>query len=335
MKIFVVVLICLINSVSLFSHSEGTVKRSICLVIRSDFRGERELAERIKRACNTLGWEAHQLYASQRVLSQRKYDWILTMVPGKQKLVNQDNYLILFDPEHHYFNSDGYLRGDYSGYTGYLTTYSNIDMLVEDKKIGGKRIYKKQWFPTVQHHSHRKVTPDKLFCFLGHWGDRKKNERYITLYKKLSQKKYTNLYGFETVGRGFGKAYKGAIDYDGESVVRTISEMGVCLVLHSETHLKYGIPSGRIFEATAASAVIISDMNNFITENFGDSVFYVDQTLSGEEMFKQVDKYMTWIKNHPNEALDMARRSHKIFEEKFCLENQLLEFDDFHQSFQK
>ena len=103
-------------------------------------------------------------------------------------------------------------------------------------------------------------------------------------------------------------------------------------MLHSESHHKYKIPSGRIFEAVAASAVVITDRNPFVMEHFGDSLLYIDQTLSGDEMFNQIDAHVMWIQNHPEEALEMAKRAHQIFEEKFLLEQQLLQFDEFHRS---
>jgi len=314
----------------LYSH-DIVHSRSICLIIREDFRGEREFAERIKIACETLHWKAEIIDVSSFKGSDRHYDWILTLVPGKQCSSTENDYLILFDPEHHYFSHDGHLDKNYLDYAGYLSTYKNTYLLLEDINYKNN-LHLKRWYPTVQYRPYQKITPTRLFYFIGHWGDRYDDMRYQTLQKELAKKTYTNLFGDPSTGISYGNAFKGAIKYDGESVINLISEMGVCLILHSKTHLKYEIPSGRIFEAAAASAVIISDLNPFIIEYFGDSVLYVDQELSGEEMFEQIDAYMAWIQNHPEEALEMAKRAHQIFEENFLLEPQLLDFDKFHYS---
>jgi spore maturation protein CgeB len=80
-------------------------------------------------------------------------------------------------------------------------------------------------------------------------------------------------------------------------------------------------PSARIFEAAAASSVIISDELPFTQKHFGDSVLYVDTTQSAEEMFRTIDGHVKWILSHPQEAQELARRSHQIFCEKFALED--------------
>ncbi|PJD95007.1 MAG: hypothetical protein CK425_09690 [Parachlamydia sp.] len=319
-----------------FLYSQGGTysKPSICLIINEHFRGEREFAERMRIACERLSWKVAIYDPDSFKKADSHFDWIFTLVPDKEFSLKYDDYLILFDPVHHYFNQDGHLNEKYRGYTGYLTTYGNSELLLEDIKYKKKQFYPKRWYPTAHYRPYRKVTPTRLFYFIGHWGDRYYNHRYQTLQNELAQTNYANLFGNPSTGVSYGKAFKGDIKYDGESVINLISEMGVCLVFHSKTHIQHEIPSGRIFEAAAASAVIISDLNPFIIKHFGDAVFYVDQELSGEEMFKQIDTYMAWIQNHSEEALKMAQRAHQIFEEKFLLENQLLDFNNFRESLQ-
>ena len=262
--------------------------------------------------------------------SQYKWNWSITLAPGKKYALKQNEYLIIFDPGNSYFYTDGHLMKKYSDYTGYLTTYENTEILLEDLGFNTERIYPKRWYPTAQYRPYKEVTPNELFYFIGEWGDRYFENRYKTLQCMLAQKSYTSLFGNPIHGEPYGKAFKGPIDFDGESVLDLISEKGVCLVLHSGSHLRHKIPSGRIFEAAAASAVIICDLNPFVIEHFGDSVLYIDQNLSGEELFEQIDANMHWIQEHPKEALEMARRAHQVFEERFLLENQLLDFDRFY-----
>lgn len=319
----------------LYAQEPSHCKRSICLFIREDYRGEREFAERMRIAGENLGWKVKitNPYSYQEI--DTDYDWIFTLAPEKNFSFRQkEEYLILFDPVNHYFNWEGLIKKWYLNFAGYLTTYEPTALFLEDIKENKKRFYPKRWYPTVQYRAYRKVNPMKLFYFIGHWGDRRTDQRYQTMQYLLAQTDYANLFGNAYIGKNYGKAFKGEINYDGESVINRISEMGVCLIFHSKIHLQHKIPSGRIFEAAAASAVIISDLNPFVIKHFRDSVLYVNQELSGEEMFKQIDEYMIWIKNHPQEALKKAQRAHQIFEEKFLLEQQLLDFSDYIESLQ-
>ena len=123
------------------------------------------------------------------------------------------------------------------------------------------------------------------------------------------------------------KCYRGFCD----SVIDTIAQHGIALVLHSKLHIENEEPSLRIFEAAASSAVIISDKNKFVVDNFGDSVFYIDQNDPKEKIAEDIIKYYQWVKEHPEQALQMARRSHQLFLDSFTLEDQLLRLIHVHQ----
>ena len=143
----------------------------------------------------------------------------------------------------------------------------------------------------------------------------------------MSEEKYTHFFGIAKNGLEYGEAYKGSIAQQSNSVSDKIHEIGICLVLHSDLHIQNAIPSGRIFEAAAASAIIISDKNPFVDRYFKDSVLYIDQKKSGEEMFSQIDAHVNWIFSNLEKAQKMAKRSYQIFIEQFLLEKQLLRFN--------
>ncbi len=316
----------------LYSQDQVCDKRSICIITKEGFRGECEFANRMKIACARLGWEIDVCDLSSFQDSNYDCDWIFTMVPKKKCSLIHDDYLILFDPIHHFFNRKGGLNKEYKSYLGFLTTYDNIDQIVGDLQHTKKQLYPKRWYPTVQYRPYRKVIPSRLFYIIANWGNRLSDEKYKILQSKLALTDYTSLYGISKLKDIYGEAFKGEISYDGESLIDLISEHGVCLILHSDTHIKYEIPSGRIFEAVAASAVVISDLNPFVIKNFGDSVLYIDQNLDGSSMFEQIDAHIHWIKNHSKQALIMAKKAHKILENNFLLEDQLLDFNNFRES---
>lgn len=314
------------------SEEENKIQRSIGLIHNETFRGEREFAERVKIACENLNWKILITNPDSYENLDQEFDWVFTLAPNKKGSTRYDDYLMLFDPERHYFGPNGDLSENYLGYAGYLTTYEKIHLLLIDVKFEASRIYPKRWYPTAQYRNYQKVNPTRLFYMICNWGNRRNQISYIQLMKRLANTSYTNFFGNPALGMKYGKAYKGDIEFDGESVINKISDMGVCLVLHSNTHIKHAIPSGRIFEAAAASSVIISDLNPFVIKNFGDSVLYVNHTLSGEEMFKQIDKHMKWIQTNPDKALKMAKKSYQIYIDHFLLENQLLDFENFRES---
>lgn len=318
-------------SKSLYSREISQPQRSICVILREDFCGEREFGERIKIACENLKWKVKICSQMPPKEACVDFDWMLTLTPEKPHCLLPNHYLVMFDPEWHYFNPDGHLSENFLDFAGYLATYEKTETLLEDMQNKKKRLYPKRWYPTVYSRPYQQVMPTRLFYFIGRWGNRVATKRHQTLQNELAKKEYTNMFG-QPFGVLYGDAFKGTIEYDGKSVIERISEMGVCLVLHSNTHLKHATPSGRIFEAAAASAVIISDMNPFVVEHFGDSVLYVNERYSGKKFFEQIDAHMTWIKENPQEALQMAQEAHQIFEENFLLEQQLLDFDKFHQS---
>ena len=190
--------------------------------------------------------------------------------------------------------------------------------------IDGYQFYPKlNFYFTVPatHFSEINFGSSSLFFCGGGWDDRYKESLDI-----LDQTDFFSWYG--APGKlEQKKCYRGYCD----SVIDTIAQHGIALVLHSKFHIANDEPSLRIFEAAASSAIIISDKNQFVVDNFGDSVFYIDQNDSQAKIAEDIIRYYTWIKTHPAEALTMARRSHKIFLDKFTLEDQLLRLIHVHQ----
>jgi len=314
----------------LHGQVDSSSEMTLLIIGRHNFRGEIEFAERIKLACKKLNWTAEITDMFSRSVIKNDYRFALVLAPGMDPNFKDNYYLVLFDPVHHYFDSRGRLLQGYSRYGAYLATYEDTEVL--QASVGDDRIYPKRWYPTVHFIPYRVVVPDQLFYFIGQWGERAFSQKYQTMQRLLAQKSYTNFYGNETFGKRYRSAFKGPIAFDGEMTLDLISEKGVCLVLHSQAHIVNQIPSCRIFEAAASSAVIISDLNPFVVKHFGDSVLYIDQTRSGEEIFEQVDAHMDWIRKHQEEALQMARQAHDIFEANFLLEDQLIEFAQFYFS---
>jgi hypothetical protein len=124
------------------------------------------------------------------------------------------------------------------------------------------------------------------------------------------------------VWKGYN-SYAGPIPFDGVSMIHAIHDAGIALVLSSPAHMAAGLMSNRLFESTAAGAVVICDGNAFARRHFGDSLLYVDTDCSVEETFRQVCAHLYWISTHRTEATDLARRAQDIFKERFRLDSSL------------
>ncbi len=152
----------------------------------------------------------------------------------------------------------------------------------------------------------------------------KKKGRHQELLDRIDRAGNLRIYGpkiFQGVNVWEGYAsYVGPIPFDGVTAVREISKCGIGLVLSSDAHKQSELMSNRLFESLAAGAVVIADENPFARKFFGDTLLYIDASLPTGEAFDQITAHINWIKAHPAEALELARKSQRIFVEQFALD---------------
>lgn len=320
----IILAICALQSSALFSVQFDRVKILIQTFIH--FRGEEEFARRLIIAASNLGWDAEiNIYDPKHPKSvSSDYKFVINLYGRVPKIPGVRNYVVIFHPDIYLFDNNGYLKNDLIDFDGYLITFSNIEKIKEQFTCLGRPFHYMKWYPTVYQTPYRTVFPKKLAYICSQWGNRKDDMRYQTLFKLLDKANYCNCYGSLDNERLYPNSYRGTIPYDGVSVINKYSLSGVNLVMHSDLHNHLGMPSSRIFEAAASSSVIISDLNPYVLENFGDSVLYYDQSKDGYTMFKQINRHMEWILSNPEEALNKARQSYQILQEKYLLEDQLL-----------
>ncbi|MDF2964910.1 MAG: hypothetical protein K0Q51_298 [Rickettsiaceae bacterium] len=215
---------------------------------------------------------------------------------------------------------------------GYLVTYPKQVFLKRDLNEINKNSSADQlelimsWYPTVYRTEFKQLSYEKLMFSGGGWDNLRQSERYRQVYGKLAEQGYFVVYGaleHAELWQFIKDSYKGYIPSDGRSFLSEAAKNGISLVLHSQFHLDNGVPSSRVFEGAAASTIMICDNHPFVQKEFGDSVFYIDHNADAETMFKQIDDHIQWIKKHPKEAAAKARKAHKIFLNKFTLEDQL------------
>ncbi len=178
------------------------------------------------------------------------------------------------------------------------------------------------YYPSIFETAYSTPVPKNLVYMGTNWDVDRSSEHYKDIFKLLDQTGYFKVYGFDYKWSFIKNSYAGLIDYDPDSLINVLHDSGMVLLLHSNFHKKYGIPSKRIFEAAAAGAVIISDKNPFIMREFGDCVYYIDPDLESSKVVQGIDNIVASIKSNPNLANQKAACAHKVFLRKFTLEKQ-------------
>ena len=153
--------------------------------------------------------------------------------------------------------------------------------------------------------------------------------RHKKLFKDLDACDFFDIYGPEKANglypwEGF-TSYCGELPFDGVSTLKAINKCGITLALSSASHQKAGIMSNRIFEATAGGSLVITDKNDFVEKNFGDTVIQVNNYGDAEETLREVLDAVNWAQSNIAEAQKRAEASQHIFLERFELTHGLKE----------
>jgi hypothetical protein len=207
---------------------------------------------------------------------------------------------------------------DYDGYLIYGDDSSWFKGGIDSKKIiKGNYIgaIKRDFIPRLRNY---------LVYAGSNWDEKRSSAHYRKIFESLDKKNYFHAYGEKFSWRFLKNSYKGYDDYP-DSFSKKLSKAGISLTLHGKYHWKNNEPSAaRVFEAAAAGNVIISDNLPIIMKMFGDSIFYIDPTKDPEIVVKEIDDIVTWVKNNPDEANIMARKSYDIFVNNYSSERTIL-----------
>jgi hypothetical protein len=305
------------------------------LLLHRNGIGEQESSARIKTACEHLGWECY-------ICSSRPSLWerALLFHPLEQAIeaIQPDLTINFQSVEKHApgvnFVSlssgvQAYAKEDfdwkkYADFDAFLPTFQETDLVKENMESLGKPFHGMRWFFTCPRTSYTPLVAERIFYCGSNWDRTRKGESYKRLFARLDQTGDISIYGPPKAWKCTPRSYRGFLPFDGQSTIKAMQECGIVLVLHSESHIKGNSPTARIFEAAAACCVVISDRHPFVMEEFGDSVLYIDQESSPEALFTQIEDHLAWIHSHPSEAQDLAFKCHRIFEDRFTLEKQLL-----------
>jgi hypothetical protein len=295
------------------------------IISDAKYCGEREVAHRIKAAGENLGWTVFLDETVGAGLQKiQGFDFVICLIyDNKHISFGCPIYLTLFHP-FNYLDKEGRLLPVFYKYDGFLLTIEKPERFEENFKQKNKELFYIPFYPTIQSIELQENPLNTLMTMVPVWGNRRFDTKFKELYKLLDEESFSRFYGIPQNKTFTPKGYVGSLPFDGISVIKALQEHGVALIFHSEIHNAHGLPSARIFEAAAASAVIISDENPFVKKHFGDAVFYVDSALSAQELHQKICECFAEIRLNPIKALEMSRKVHEIYQEKFLMEDQLL-----------
>jgi glycosyltransferase involved in cell wall biosynthesis len=293
-----------------------------------EYSAEREFIARLKIACAKLGWTCIETITSDEIIAA-DVDCLLTTHEYSPKLTHIPTIGLLWSPPGYFSDDPGRVRNILS-YDGYIAGSDSVreylgDLLYSTKKNSPVSDF--NFLPTAPGTEFRppNLNDPSLFYAGVHWDGR----RHAKLIKKLHTRLPVSFYGDPKKWALYGKAYKGRIPFDGTSIFAKINSAGVALCLHKDEHLRAAVPSMRIFESAAASAVIITENSSFTLRHFGDSVLYVDKDASESDKADQIIRHFEWVRANPDDALALAARSHDVFNQHFSLETLLGKLPEF------
>lgn len=321
---------------------------------------ETELLARASKAAKNIGFECVMLsdygqvldsnqLATDDFIDDKTLDYVMTTHYESHKAVDAYYYHLLWNPPEiplnteyydgrvvdNYIMNDDYLIYDFGGMSNHLKSI----LMNKPRNIEHASTFVGS-FPKSVIKEPNLSNPKLFYCGMNWEKASGNNNRHAGLFQMLDETGKIKFYGPDKVKEWGGirpwegyKCYQHSIPFDGFSILDEINSCGICLAISSDAHRRAGAVTNRAYEACAAGAVIISDDNVFMEEYFKDSVLYITYNKENpEDTFKQIMEKYQWIVEHKEEALEMARKSQRIFVEKFCMEKGLIDVTKNHYS---
>lgn len=301
---------------------------NILVVLDKNFCGEYSFANKIGMACDNLNWGVTiKDFQELKAHDTSNYDLAICLTPGRYDSIKCPKFLTLFLPDRNYFNNHGDFLQEYEDFTGYLLSFdpANYENLNQYFLIHKKRPYL-YWLPTSCITNFQANNFSKLFWIEARWGNRTSEKKYKDLFDSILKSSVVDLWG---------PSYKKNIPFEGNKIFEQMANDGMSLVIHSDVHNFFGIPTGRIFESLAVKNIIISDKHSFVMREFGENVLYVDFSKKASNIQRQIYLHVLWVKNNNQLAREKATKAHDIFLKKFTLEQQLLQLKEMNNKLQQ
>lgn len=282
---------------------------------------EKEFIARFCRIGREMGWRVTEVVTSDDILSCSP-DAVIVTHDFTPKLTHFPTLGVIWSPTEFSVDDAQRMRNilSYDGClvaTPWLRDWTEVLFRTHDKSAP---ISNFNFLPTAIGRDSKGLPKNPVLFYAGvHWD----GSRHGEVFKQLDGTCPMRIFGKPERWQGKSQDYVGLLPFDGVGVIDAIADCGIALALHTDSHLNANVPSMRLFEAAAAGAVIIADQMPYAQFHFGDSVLWVDTSLDAQSVANQIKLHVQWVINNKDAAEDMARKSHKIFREKFELKNQL------------
>ncbi|MET4608592.1 hypothetical protein ABIB90_008098 [Bradyrhizobium sp. JR4.1] len=301
------------------------------------FSAEREFIARVKLAGDRLGWSVVEVVTSDDIMAAAPEVVIVTH-EFSPKLTQYPTLGVIWSPTA-FFSPDPDRVRNILSYDGYLVANASLrEYLADLLRAHGKDapISRFDFLPSALATAREVDEPRtrgvrSLFYAGVHWDGHRHGDLFAALKGRIPMR----IHGDPQRWQHAGKDFAGPLPFDGKSVVDTIRECGIALALHGSAHRAENIPSMRLFEATSAGAVVISDRLAFAVNEFSDALLYVDADQSAEVVSQQIVSHVSWINANPDIAQGMADRGREIFNKSLALEDILSRLPSFMEDVRK
>lgn len=290
---------------------------------------ESELARRIGLAAARLGWVAVECRTPQEIRAVQP-DCVLALHNNAPKVTEFPTYGCMWNPPIFFEGVEAAIANILS-YDGYLVASPAIARWLHRLLSSTPKPFLHTPFytssPASEFRTPSLENPQLFYC-----GSNWDGQRFQDLFQQLDARPYMAVYGNPNGWGYLQTSYRGALPFDGTSVLETLHQCGVGLCLHRPEHRDAAIPTMRIFEIVAAGAVAICGDHPFIREAFGDTVLYLDAEAPAEVQGQQIDAHMDWIRNNREAAIALAQQAHTRFIQHYALETLLKNIETLHQT---
>ena len=261
-------------------------------------------------------------------------DFVLAMASTQPKLNDVPYYGIIHEPRDRFLGHREYFDNLLT-YDGYLTISDTLERFLRDVSYGAGRPRPSGYFYTTCQRQDRAADLRSLIdrralqitYFGTNWDKRRQG-----FFRILSEAEGVQICGPKHSWPDINpKSYGGGVDFDGASVQEKYAANGIGLCMLSNLHLRDNIVSNRIFEIASVGAIALCCDIPWIRDQFGDSVYYFDQTLRDRALSGAVLKLRELIYSNPGAAIEKAHRAREIFETKFAAEIMIENAVKYHQ----
>jgi hypothetical protein len=294
---------------------------------------ENQAFRSLEIAAARIGHEFVHCANSSEVDEQRP-DFVLASASTQPKLNDIPHYGVIHEPRDRFLTNRAYYN-NFLSYDGYLTISDSLSGFIRNLTFAaGRQETPGFYYNTCQRCEEVADLPRliasrelRISYFGTNWD--KRREKLINV---LSRHDRVRVYGpkhsWPDIEPG---SYGGVLPFDGNSVQATYAENGIGLCLLADLHLRDDVISNRVFETASAGAIAICPEMAWLRRYFGESVYYVDQSLPHKYLVEQILRRREEIYANPAAAIEKARRAREIFENQFAAEVLLANAVEYHE----